>query len=383
MKKFNGHRCERRNLTDLLLDGRGPDGKKRAQPKAKKRPKNFTTEPAANKRYTGGPASPVESLLDVLAMQSSPGYTQAAGSNMDAGTQALMQYTKAAQGRILEPMTDKQKAETNYALAQEELRLGLPQYAQGLYAFEQRSAEDRGFELGGLTDVFKNIAPGKLPDLLAELAGKAGKANLLATAAGSLGSVLENSAPESPLADYTAEEGIGAALRGATNPLAIALGPFGMLGGAAISALMGKQANDAARTRYINQLDETKGEQAEIEEDRARNFSRQVLSTYDQQGVTGSFYRKGGPVDYETEGGEYIMGHGGDSPVSVGQGEYIQKSNNLFLAKGPRHKNGGVPTRGATEPYVDQMGQVQDSPYVFSDAKEMKFDATDILSMIS
>ena len=39
-KKFNGHRCERRNLTDLVL-GTGPDGKKRAKPKAKSRPKNF------------------------------------------------------------------------------------------------------------------------------------------------------------------------------------------------------------------------------------------------------------------------------------------------------------------------------------------------------
>ena len=54
MKKFNGHRCERRNLTDLVL-GTGPDGKKRPKPKAKKRPKNFTLEPARNKRYLGVP----------------------------------------------------------------------------------------------------------------------------------------------------------------------------------------------------------------------------------------------------------------------------------------------------------------------------------------
>ena len=53
MKKFNGHRCERRNLTDLVL-GTGPDGKRRAQPKARKRPKNYTQEPAANKKYLGG-----------------------------------------------------------------------------------------------------------------------------------------------------------------------------------------------------------------------------------------------------------------------------------------------------------------------------------------
>lgn len=54
-KKFNGHRCERRNLTDLVL-GTGPTGKKRAKPKAKKRSNNFTTEPAANKMVTGGPS---------------------------------------------------------------------------------------------------------------------------------------------------------------------------------------------------------------------------------------------------------------------------------------------------------------------------------------
>ncbi len=54
MKKFNGHRCERRNLTDLVL-GTGPDGTKRAQPKAKKRPKNYTKEPEVNKMNYGGP----------------------------------------------------------------------------------------------------------------------------------------------------------------------------------------------------------------------------------------------------------------------------------------------------------------------------------------
>ena len=54
-KKFNGHRCERRNLTDLVL-GTGPTGKKRSKPKAKKRSKNYTTEPAANRMDMGGPA---------------------------------------------------------------------------------------------------------------------------------------------------------------------------------------------------------------------------------------------------------------------------------------------------------------------------------------
>ena len=109
-----------------------------------------------------------------------------------------------------------------------------------------------------------------------------------------------------------------------------------------------------------------------------------MLNTYNQQGVGGGLYaRYGGPVDYETEKSEVILASPSDPPVAVGQGEYKRVSNNLYRAKGPSHKHGGIPTRGATKPFVDSTGQFNDSPYVFSDAKEMRFDPSDILSMIS
>ena len=91
----------------------------------------------------------------------------------------------------------------------------------------------------------------------------------------------------------------------------------------------------------------------------------------------------GGPVDYETEKSEVILASPNDPPVAVGQGKYTQVSENLYRAKGPSHKHGGIPTRGATEPFVDNMGMYNDSPYVFSDAKEMRFDPSEILSMIA
>lgn len=96
----------------------------------------------------------------------------------------------------------------------------------------------------------------------------------------------------------------------------------------------------------------------------------------------GKNYREGGPVDYETEKSEVILASPNDKPVAVGQGRYTQISENLFKGGGPSHEQGGIPTRGATKEFVDAGGQVQDSPYVFSDAKEMRFDASDILSMI-
>ena len=541
MKKFNGHRCERRNLTDLLLDGAGPDGTKRKQPKAKKRPKNFTTEPAANKKLNGGPTSPVESLLDVLAMQSSPGYTKRAGSNMDAGTQALMQYTTAAQGRILEPMTDKQKAETNYALNKEKLRLGLPEYAQGLYAFEQRSAEDRGYQTGG--PVRFTGSPGELPDFLREYLNTQGGLNMASSVGQTAGSLISNIGTNAsdPSSKYGVQEGLGAAISGATNPLAMTFGPVGM----GVGALLGLGKSLFTHKKEKNEVNEMQREMREeriaMNVDSAKSFSDQVLNTYDQQGVGGGLYARhggpvdrfytggpteppvesvadprlapgvgrdegvfrpdttprdttmenvreyatknpldavglglaiggqipvlgepldlanailsggrgiyntvigdtdkaaeqfgyaalsgasvlpfagnipalgriahgahklergviagkgykaatydsmemGGPVDYETEKSEVILASPSDPPVAVGQGEYKRVSNNLYRAKGPSHKHGGIPTRGATEPFVDSTGQFNDSPYVFSDAKEMRFDPSDILSMIS
>ena len=639
MKKFNGHRCERRNLTDLLLDGAGPDGTKRKQPKAKKRPKNFTTEPAANKRFYGGPATPVNALLGILDRHSMPGASR--DGNMDVGTQALMEYTNAAQGRVLEPMTDEQKAETNYSLNKEKLRLGLPQFAQGLYDFEQRSAEDRGFVLGGLTapgldynmpqaplsldQLYAQAnmgqgAPGQVPGKLAELLGDDAKASAISAGGQAVGEFVTglDKRASDPGAKYGLGEGAGALIKGATNPLAMSLGPVGMAAGAALGL-------GASLFKHKKEKDEFELAQEEAREERianemaaAQSFSDQVLQTYSQEGVGGGLYHRhggpvdrfytggpteppavmpgmeqyaqyanlnpelaaavanmperndrltsytdsqlsineqnaalrqedesfqpvrdafndpgvmmdtaqlglgvlqtselpvisqvagaanalgygargiysgmkgdlphagmyaglsglsvagmipaagasadaavvakqlqalnstrpgtapialtlaneaagvsrgaqalktahtaehiahpiatfdkgvnvgtggnfkpsyamnefeqGGPVDYETEKSEVILASPNDPPVAVGQGKYKQVSNNLYRAKGPSHKHGGIPTRGATEPFVDNTGTYNDSPYVFSDAKEMRFDPSEILSMIT
>lgn len=134
-KKFNGHRCERRNLTDLVL-GTGPTGKKRAKPKAKKRSKNFTTEPAVNKMEGGGPASPVDSLLGVLGRKGMPGYTSS--GNMPVDTQALLGYVNAAQGRITGGMSPRDAANTNAYLMEQQMNHGLPATAQALYGTERK-----------------------------------------------------------------------------------------------------------------------------------------------------------------------------------------------------------------------------------------------------
>ena len=107
-KKFNGHRCERRNLTDLLL-GTGPDGKKRAKPKAKKRPRNYTTEPAVNKKYLGGPYQDYGTQVDqayntyltqqALSPQSSINYGSPAPGTTSSVNPGLME-------RVFGPQVD-------------------------------------------------------------------------------------------------------------------------------------------------------------------------------------------------------------------------------------------------------------------------------------
>jgi len=81
----------------------------------------------------------------------------------------------------------------------------------------------------------------------------------------------------------------------------------------------------------------------------------------------------GGPntiPQYETEGGEVILSNPNEKPVSLGTGAYkkMNMGGQLHKAVGPKHSNGGIPTKGA------------DGGYVFSDA--MKFDASAILNML-
>lgn len=91
----------------------------------------------------------------------------------------------------------------------------------------------------------------------------------------------------------------------------------------------------------------------------------------------------GGVADYETEGGEMMMANPNDPPMAQGQGQYKQVGQNMYDIQGPKHEQGGVPTQGAMEPYIDAFGQYHDSPYVFSDAKGMRIDASKYLKMIS
>ena len=640
MKKFNGHRCERRNLTDLVL-GTGPDGKPRPKPKAKKRPKNFTTEPAANKKFDGGPTSPVDSLLDVLGRQSMPGSSRE--GNMDVGTQALMQYVNAAQGRMTAPMTPRDRADANAFVMQQKMDQGLPATAQAMYGMEQKGYQTGGPVLftGGFTAPGLDYnapqaplslaellaqanagqgAPGQVPGKLAELLGDDAKASAISAGGQAVGEFVTglDKRASDPGAKYGVGEGAGALIKGATNPLAMALGPVGMGVGAALGL-------GASIFKHKKEKDEFELAQEEAREERianemaaAQSFSDQVLQTYSQEGVGGGLYARhggpvdrfytggpteppavmpgmeqyaqyanlnpelanavanmperndrltsysdsqlsineqntalrqedqsfqpvrdafndpgvmmdtaqlglgvlqtselpvisqvagaanalgygargiysgvkgdlphagmyaglsglsvagmipaagagadaavvakqlqalnaarpatapmaltlaneavgvsrgaqalktahtaehiahplatfdkgvnvgtggnfkpsyglaqyeqGGPVDYETEKSEVILASPNDPPVAVGQGKYKQVSNNLYRAKGPSHKHGGIPTRGATEPFVDNTGTYNDSPYVFSDAKEMRFDPSEILSMIT
>ena len=512
MKKFNGHRCERRNLTDLVL-GTGPDGKPRPKPKAKKRPKNFTKEPAANKKYLGGPFLDPDQMI-----QSDPslGYGIA---EQEANRAARQQVRQTAQ---------------------------------------------------------KAVTPGQLPDQISEvLKSDAGKSAISGAgqAAGEFITGLDKNASD-PGAKFGVGEGVGATIKGATNPLAMAFGPVGMGVGAALSLGASVLKHKKEKDEFERLQREAREERIANEQAAAQSFSDQVLQTYSQKGVGGGLYayyggsvnrfytggpteppavmpgmeryaqysnlnpelsaavadmperndrltsfsdaelrrneqmqaarvdtenlqkakdvagnvvqfhmdkpldalgmdlavlgqvpvlgeaadlvnagisgtrgiyntvvgntgkakeqfglaglsaasaipffgevpalariahganklergviagkgvkaatydgyKMGGPVDYETEKSEVILASPNDPPVAVGQGKYTQVSENLYRAKGPSHKHGGIPTRGATEPFVDNMGMYNDSPYVFSDAKEMRFDPSEILSMIA
>jgi len=115
----------------------------------------------------------------------------------------------------------------------------------------------------------------------------------------------------------------------------------------------------------------------------AHKLERGVIGAKGVKAGTYESYAMGGPIDYETEKEEVILASPYDRPVAPGQGSYNQLSENLFKGNGPSHAQGGIPTRGATQPFVDAGGQPVDSPYVFSDSKDMKFDPNDILSMIT
>ena len=348
MKKFNGHRCERRNLTDLLL-GTGPDGKKRPKPKAKKRPKNFTLEPARNKRYLGGPF-------------------EDPGAELDQEYMNIMQQQQAM----------------NMFQPQANINFGMP--ARGTFSSAQMPMMDRIF--GEQIDM-SELAPGEVAGAMEANQLRQGKIALGSAAASAAGQFLQNSElaqGEGTGADLAT--GAGGALSGLGMTLPYAsmipgVAPFAIVGGAIASVYKKKaaeQAEDRARRKRLqeSQLQQTKA---------AEEYSRQIQNMYDDQGQTVNSYmaKRGGfmgNVDYETEGGEMMMASPADPPIGLANGGYNKMSKNLYKAVGPRHERGGIPTAGATEQFVDAQGQSHDSPYVFSDAKEMRFDASQILSLI-
>jgi len=346
MKKFNGHRCERRNLTDLLL-GTGPDGRRRAKPKAKKRPKNFTTEPAVNKKYLGGPYMDYSGQLDQeygayqrqqfnpFAPQSSIQFPGAAPGTTSSATPGLLE-------RLVGPQVD-------------------------------------------MTD----LAPGEVPEAMeqfnmrqAKIAAASAGLNALGTAIGNTDRANEENLGGDLLTGASgALSGAGAALPYASMIPGVA--PFALVGGALYSVYKKKAAEQKAQRDKLKRAKENN----KLRLENTLEYSRQIKNMYDDQGQMVDSYmaRMGGPMgqpDYETEKNEVILASPNDPPVAMGQGGYNRISKNLYRANGPSHEMGGVPTKGATEPFVDAQGQEHDSPYVFSDAPEMRFDASDILSMI-
>tara|TARA_R100001510_G_C7647406_1_gene204747 strand:- start:956 stop:2002 length:1047 start_codon:yes stop_codon:yes gene_type:complete len=345
----------------------------------------------------GGPVSPVESLLGVLGRKGMPGYSSS--GNMPVDTQALMEYVNAAQGRITGGMSPRDAANANAFMMQQQMDYGLPATAQALYGVEQQ------MQTGGET-LYNGAANLTTEDVLAKIqaeaakqgmnpaellkaitSGNAGaaKLNLLGTGLGAAGNFIttlgegDDARPDDP---YSFTDGLGSVLSGAGQ--GAMFGPVGMAVGAALGLGKSIFTHHKDKNEFIQAQEEAKEERARMNEDQARNFSEQVLSTYNQEGMAGgSYYTHGGPIDYETEKNEVILAGPNDPPIAIGQGTYKQKSTNLYEGKGPSHKMGGIPTKGATQPFVDQMGRQQDSPYVFSDAKEMRFDASSILSMIS
>ena len=503
MKKFNGHRCERRNLTDLLLDGAGPDGTKRQQPRAKNRPKNYTTEPAANKKQTGGPVrfegSPGE-LPDFLrqylntqgGMNMASSVGQTAGSlisNMgDNASDPSSKYgvqegLGAAISGATNPLAmtfgpvgmgvgallglgkslfthNKEKNEFNEMqreMKEERTSMNVDSAKsfsdQVLNTYDQQGVGGGLYARhGGPVDRFFYGGDTEPPAVLPGMEKYAEYAKLAESLNPELANAIAN-APErvDRLYDYSDAEmrrnenmqrarvdraSLNKAKDVANNivqyhidkpldALGMDLALFGQLPiigepadlinaglsgtRAAYNTAVGDTAkaqeqailaslsaasaipfmgNVAGVGRVAKGADTVAtgmslGKAAHHVAHGAHDLERAVIAGKAAKAASYEGYEMGGPVDYETEKSEVILASPNDPPVAVGQGKYTQVSNNLYRAKGPSHKHGGIPTRGATQPFVDNTGTYNDSPYVFSDAKEMRFDPSEILSMIT
>ena len=239
---------------------------------------------------------------------------------------------------------------------------------------------DNGYEERAAREVaeLKEKVAGQIAAEQRQAASKAAMPDLMNVAGGLLNTA------------FAGDNSIGAgAVRGLTSalPLASTLGPLGLLAGTGLGAIDAAFKKKMEEERPLLELNEQRLARMEAEPDRIDQFNEQAYADYAQYGNVNPllYARFGGPMgepDYETEGGEMIMASPDDPPVAMGQGRYKQESSNMYRIDGPSHEFGGVPTKGAMEPYVDAYGQQHESPYVFSDAPEMEIDPTEILKLL-
>ena len=360
---------------------------------------NLTGDPAKSAFY-GGMA-----VLDTAAAV--PGVGNYAGATkigalLNKGLHAAHPASKAVTvgkgGNMLgEGMTYKGTPQMNYGGP------GTPNYyAYGdaldqEYAAMQGSAQSVGqgpnywqrFQQFLQLPNMQNLDPGQVPNAMNEMAKKQGQiatASGLMTSAGTMISNSELASKEGGLGTATSAAGGALSGVGAVLPYAAAvpgLAPFAAVAGAMYGAYKKKDAEYKQDRAYQEQLQE----EADLRLDNSLDYSRQMANTYDDSGqMVNSYMAKyGGSVapDYETEKSEVILAGFGDKPVAMGQGKYNRMSQNIYRANGPSHEYGGIPTKGATMPFIDSVGNTHNSPYVFSDSKDMRFDATNILKMIS
>lgn len=169
--------------------------------------------------------------------------------------------------------------------------------------------------------------------------------------------------------------GIGALMMG--SPAALPIAAVGAIGGIVKRKREMDRANAMDNANNLKTVEAVQGDLAD--------YNTQVNSVMNERGQGYRFGRYGGPMgqaDYETEGGEMMMASPNDPPMAMGQGQYDHQVGNMYKVRGPSHEQGGVPTAGAMQPYIDEFGQRQDSPYVYSDAKEFRIDPTPFLKML-
>lgn len=228
----------------------------------------------------------------------------------------------------------------------------------------------------------QGLQPGQVPAAVSEYLNKGAMQNLAQTGVSALGSLFTANAPERLNAKYSFNDAMGGILSGAGagmafGPVGAAIGAIGGLGKSIFSHRQDQSLYNDQREEYWN-------DQIKMAESMVPQMNAMGYANYNQYGAPSTFaYGGNTQPDYETEKSEVILSSPYDRPIAMRGGSYRQLSNNLFKANGRSHANGGIPTKGATQQFVDNGGRQHQSPYVFSDSKDMRFDATNILKMIS